>query len=203
MLRTKRILGQGRLLLTSQAHPCRRGRPCGKQAKRAARQNKRIAKKKKDLFKHRHLFVKHKLTAKDKRILQRITRGLSQLRHLRSIMDEVYRLFDRRCRTETALYKLTTLRNRVKRFKRLGKVLKKLHSPNLERALTFLGDSLLPSTSKAVERTNRRYRKMQKSIHRVRTQAHISQRIALDMQRDLNMKHVPDTIHTLQIDTAA
>lgn len=182
---------------------CGRGRPGGKQAKRAARRNKRLAKKRKDLFKHRHLFVKHKLTAQEKRILRRITRGLPELRHLRSIMDEVYRLFDRRCRTETALDKLATLRSRVKRFKKLGEVLKKLNSPNLEKALTFLDDSLLPSTSNAVERANRRYRKMQKSIYRVRTQAHISQRIALDMQRDLNMKRVPDTIHTLQTERAA
>lgn len=198
-----KALTHARRQLEAKKAKCRRGPPCGKQAKRAARQNKRLAKKKKDLFKHRHLFVKHKLTAKEKRILQRITRGLPELRHLRSIMDEVYRLFDRRCHTDTALDKLATLRRRVKRFKKLGEVLKKLHSPNLEKALTFLDDSLLPSTSNAVERANRRYRKMQKSIYRVRTKAHIRQRIALDMQRDLNMKHVPDTIHTLQIDRAA
>lgn len=198
-----KALASARRQLDAKKAKCGRGRPGGKQARRAARRNKRLAKKKKDLFKHRHLFVKHKLTAKDKRILRRITRGLPQLRHLRSIMDEVYRLFDRRCRIDTALDKLATLRSRVKRFKKLGEVLRKLFSPNLEKALTFLDDSLLPSTSNAVERANRRYRKMQKSIYRVRTQAHISQRIALDMQRDLNMMHVPDTIHTLQIERAA
>lgn len=198
-----KALTQVRRELDTQKAKCGRGRPSGKQAKRAVRKNKRLEKKKADLFKHRHLFVKHKLTAKEKRILQRITRGFPQLRHLRSIMDEVYRLFDRRCRTETALDKLATLRTRVRRFKKLGKALKKLYSPNLEKALTFLDNSLLPSTSNAVERANRRYRKMQKSIYSVRTQAHISQRIALDMQRDLNMKRVPDTIHTLQTDRAA
>ena len=198
-----KALTQVRRELDTQKAKYGRGRPSGKQAKRAVRKNKRLEKKKADLFKHRHLFVKHKLTAKEKRILQQITRGFPQLRHLRSIMDEVYRLFDRRCRTNTALDKLAKLRTRVKRFKKLGKALKKLYSPNLEKALTFLDDSLLPSTSNAVERANRRYRKMQKSIYSVRTQAHISQRIALDMQRDLNMKRVPDTIHTLQTDRAA
>src|SRR6266568_2024091 len=44
----------------------------------------------------------------------------------------------------------------------LGETLKKLFSPTLEKALTFLDDKLLPSTSNAVERGNRRYRKMQK-----------------------------------------
>ncbi len=52
------------------------------------------------------------------------------------------------------------------------------------KALTFLDDSLLPSTSNAVERGNRRHRKMQKSVYRVRTQSQISRRIAADMQRE-------------------
>jgi len=50
--------------------------------------------------------------------------------------------------------------------------------------LTFLDDSLLPSTSNAVERGNRRHRKMQKTVYRVRTQSQISRRIAADMQRE-------------------
>ena len=99
-------------------------------------------------------------------------------------MDEVYRLFDRRCCTHTALGKLAALRGRVRRFKAVGKTLQKLFSPTLEKALTFLDDSLLPPTSNAVERGNRRHRKMQKTVYRVRTQEHIQGRIALDMQRD-------------------
>ena len=62
--------------------------------------------------------------------------------------------------------------------------LKKLFTPNIEKGLIFLDDSLLPSTSNAVERGYRRHRKMQKTIYRVRTQEHISQRIASDMQRE-------------------
>jgi len=62
--------------------------------------------------------------------------------------------------------------------------LQKLFSPNLEKALTFLDDKLLPSTSNAVERGNRRHRKMQKTVYRVRTQSQISSRIALDMERE-------------------
>ena len=58
-------------------------------------------------------------------------------------MDAVYQLFDRRCRTHTALAKLAKLRRRLDRFKHLGKVLAKLRSPNLEKALTFLDDKLL------------------------------------------------------------
>ena len=39
----------------------------------------------------------------------------------------------------------------------VGARLKKLYSPNLEKALTFLDDKLLPATSNAVERGNRRF----------------------------------------------
>lgn len=160
-----------------------RGRP-SKATRKSARQRKRTQKRIADLFEHRHLFVQHHLTAVEKRTLQRITRGLPQLRALREIMTEVYRLFDRRCCTHTALGKLARLRRRVRRFKKVGRTLQKLFSPNLEKALTFLNDSLLPSTSNAVERGYRRHRKMQKTVYRVRGHEHIVHRIALDMQRE-------------------
>jgi hypothetical protein len=136
-----------------------------------------------DLFTNRHLFVRHHLRPSEKETLRRVTRGLPQWRTLREIMDEVYRLFDRRCRTETALDRLDHLRRRVRRFQRLGKALAALFTPNLEKALTFWDDKLLPATSNAVERSHRRYRKAQQSIYAVRTAPHIRQRIAWDMQR--------------------
>ena len=55
----------------------------------------------------------------------------------------------------------------------------------------------LPATSNAVERANRRHRKMQKSIYRVRTRDHISQRIAIDMRRDEYRVGVKKTTRTL------
>ena len=179
-----KALTQVRRELKKKLPKLKRGRPSSKAARKTARQKKRLQDKIADLFDHRHLFVKHSLTPREKKIFRRITRGLPHLRQLRLIMDQVYRLFDRRCRTETALEKLAKLRRRVRRFKTLGQSLKKLFTPNIEKALTFLDDSLLPSTSNAVERGYRRHRKMQKTIYRVRTQEHISQRIAIDMQRD-------------------
>lgn len=161
-----------------------RGRPGTPEAREAVRQKKRLQEKIADLFDHRYLFVQRSLSPAERKTLQRVTRGLPHLRAIRTIMDEVYRLFDRRCRTETALGKLARLRKRVRRFDSLQRVLKKLFSPNLEKALTSLNDDLLPATSNAVERGNRRYRKMQKTIYRVRTLNHIRQRIALDMQRE-------------------
>jgi hypothetical protein len=160
-----------------------RGRPSAANRKVTARK-KHVEAKITDLFDHRHLFVQHHRTPTERKTLQRITRGQPELRVLRQIVDEIYRLFDRRCRTDTALAKLARLRHRVRRFKALGQTLKKLFSPTLGKALTFLDNSLLPATSNAVERGNRRHRKMQKTIYRVRTGSHMAQRIAVDMLRD-------------------
>jgi hypothetical protein len=174
-----------------------RGRPSSKRAKKTARQRKRIDRKVGDLYRHRHLFVKRRLTPAERKTLRRITRGLPQLRRLREIMDEVYALFDRRCRMDTAVEKLRKLRNRVRRFQAVSETLKKIFSPNLEKALTFLDDKLLPSTSNAVERGNRRHRKMQKTVYRVRTQLAIIARVALDMLRDLHAATRLQIIQTL------
>jgi len=173
------------------------GRPSTKAAKAAARKKKRLEQKRTDLYKHRHLFVQHHLSQSERKRLGRITRGLAPLRTLRTLMEQVYALFDRRCRTQTALDKLEKLRRRLLRFKTLGETLKKLFSPTLEKALTFLDDKLLPSTSNAVERGNRRYRKMQKQVYRVRTQAQIRARLALDMWREAQGKGRHQTLQTL------
>lgn len=174
-----------------------RGRPSSPEARKAAGRRKRIDQKVGDLFEHRYLFVRHDLTPAQRQTPWRITRGRPELRALREIMDEVYRLFDRRCRTATALDKLAKLRRRVRRFKKIGKTLQKLFSPNLEKALTFLDDKLLPSTSNAVERGYRRHRKMQKTVYRVRTQPNITARIALDMQREERAQQRGQTTKTL------
>src|SRR5512134_3329698 len=61
----------------------------------------------------------------------------------------------RRCRTETAVTRLGRLRQRVRRFTQLCQAVKTLCSTNLDNALTFLDDRLLPAISNAVERGNR------------------------------------------------
>ena len=112
-------------------------------------------------------------------------------------MDQGYALCDRRCRTQTALATLATLRRRLQRFPQLGETLKKLFSPTLDKALTFLDDKRLPSTSHAVERGNRRYRKRQKQVYQVRTQGQISARLALDMWREAQAEGRQQTLTAL------
>src|SRR5262250_200740 len=89
------------------------------------------------------------------------------------------------------------LRQGVNRFTWLGETLKKVFSPHLEKALTFLDDTLLPATSNAVERGNRRHRKMQKSVYRVRSKVCLEGRIALDMLRDQQADSRSSTITCL------
>jgi hypothetical protein len=182
----------------------KRGRPTSKEDKATIRKNERIDDKIAALFKHRYLFVQKIPTPAERKKFLEITNsatsattGLPELRKLREIMDEVYRLYDRRCRTQTALEKLRKLRLRVKRFKALSASLAKLDSPTLEKSLEFLDDKLLPSTSNAVERGNRRHRKMQKSVYRVRTHRHVENRIALDMFRNLRLTLQKNTTVTL------
>jgi len=193
-----RVLARLRKRLAEQAPKLPRGRPKNTPAARhrhhrAKAIHHRIA----ELFEHRHLFVRHRLTASQRTTLHRLSRGEPQLRTLRAIVDEVYRLFDRRCRSDTALAKLSQLRIRVRRFRNLGKCLDKLYSPNLEKALTFLDDKLLPATSNSVERGNRRYRKMQKTIYRVRTKQTLQGRLAMDLQRDQHASGRDATLTTL------
>lgn len=182
--------------MTAQIPKQPRGRPSKEREGQAwliGGQKQRVA----DLFEHRYLFVRHHLSAAEQKQLRKLTYGRPELRTLRKIMDEVYRLFDRRCKTQTALKKLQKLRRRVRRFTQLGKSLDKLKSPNLEKALVFLDDKLLGATSNAVERANRRFRKAQKSIYCVRTKEHVEQRLALDMQREQRTAERQQTVETL------
>jgi hypothetical protein len=121
---TKAILAavaQERKRLTAAAPKLPRGRPrADKAARRAARRKKAIQRKVGDLFENHDLFVQRHLSPSERATLRRITRGLPQRRRLRELMDEVYRLFDRRCRMATATAKLAALRGRLRRSARLG-----------------------------------------------------------------------------------
>jgi hypothetical protein len=165
-----------------------RGRPRDCEKQKVIKQ-KRQAKYIKGLFDNRSLWVKRILTAQEKKVLKKLSRGHPCLRALRELMDTVYAVFDKRCRTQTARRKLQKLRkwHLFKRFPELESVRKKIEHPNLDKALEFLDDKLLESTSNAVERSNRRHRKMQKTIYRVRMVKTIEGRIKLDMMRDLSL----------------
>jgi Transposase len=197
---SKAILGavaSARKGLAAQQPKLRRGRPSTPAATQAARTKKRLAAQCAALCSSRYLFVQRHLHKTERKTLWRVSRGFPQLQALRALMEQVYALFDRRCRTQTALAKLAQLRRRLWRFPQLGATLKKLFAPTLEKALTFLDDKLLPSTSNAVERGNRRYRKMQSNVYRIRTQGQISARLALDMWREAHAEGRQQTLTLL------
>jgi transposase len=181
-----KAVAQERERLATSKPALKRGRPSSKAkaARRLARKSKSIQQQINALVQERFLFVTRRLTPSERQRLMAITRGLPHLRKLREIMEHIYALFDRRCHTQTALGKLKKLRQWVKRFTWIGDALKKVFAPTLEKALTFLDDKLLPATSNAVERGNRRHRKMQKSVYRVRSKVCLEGRIALDMLRE-------------------
>src|SRR5712691_4676717 len=81
-----RAIAKVRKNLAERKPKVKRGRPSSSVAKRAVLKRQRLHQKVADLFEHRYLFVQHDLTPAQRRTLQRITRGLPQLRTLRAIM---------------------------------------------------------------------------------------------------------------------
>jgi hypothetical protein len=112
-------------------------------------------------------------------------------------MEPVDALGDRRCRPQTALAKRAQWRRRVQRFPSRSDTLKQLCAPPLAKALTCLAEPLLPSTSQAVARGNRRYRKRHSHVYRVRTQAPIRARLARDMGREAQAEGRQHTLTAL------
>lgn len=166
----KAVAAERKRLATSKPK-LKRGRPSStaKAARRLARQSTAMQQHSSDVFAHGFLFVQRRLTPSERRRLMAITRGVPHLRTLRELMEHISALFDRRCHTQSALGTLKKLRHWVQRFRWIGDTVKKIFSPTLEKALTFLDDKLLPATSNAVERGNRRHRKRQKSVYRIRS----------------------------------
>jgi hypothetical protein len=192
-----RALAKVRRAIASRIPKLKRGRPGTRYQKCKALRAARLRNQINDLFTHRYLLVQHGLSSRDQQTFRRLSRQHRDIRLLRKLMDQVYSLFDRRCRTDTALAKLASLRAQLQRFQHLGKVLSKIQSPNIEKALTFLDDHELEATSNSVERANRRHRKMQKSVYRVRTKESLTSRIALDMFRDQEMESRVATMSAL------
>lgn len=154
--------------------------------KRARKERQRRAAQSRAIWENRFLFVEKQLSTPQKRRLRGICRGRPELAALRQLVDLVYGLFDRRCRTATASKKLQVLRRRklFQKFPVLEPVCRKLTSPNLDKALEYLDDDLLEGTSNAAERANRRFRKMQKTVYRYRTERMVRARIIFDMLLD-------------------
>ena len=148
-----------------------RGRPSSTDhaARRAARPSTAMQQQIHAVFPDRFVCVTRRRTPAERTRLLPTTRGLPQWRQLRDILEHIDAFCDRRCCTQTALGKRNKLRQWVQRFTWMSETFTKVFSPTLAHALTLLDDPLVPATSNAVERGNRRYRQMQKCVYRVRS----------------------------------
>jgi len=126
-----KALAKARERLATSTPKLQRGRASSKdkKARRLARKSTSMQQKIRDLFQERFLCVKRRLSGSERTQLVHITRGLPHLRKLRDIMDHIDTLFDRRCRTQTALGKLKKLRDWVNRFTWIGETFKKVFAP--------------------------------------------------------------------------
>ena len=98
---------------------CAKGRPSTPAAKQAARTKKRLGSATRRVV-HPSVSVRP-ASPEQNRTQDPVARhavGCPSCSALRAIMEQVYALFDRRCRTQTALDKLAKLRRRVQRFTR-------------------------------------------------------------------------------------
>jgi hypothetical protein len=79
------------------------GRPSTPTAQAAARQQNRLAQPRVDLDTYRPLCVQRHRSQSERKPWWRLPRGLPQWRSLRELMAQVDALWERRCRTQTAL----------------------------------------------------------------------------------------------------
>lgn len=138
-----------------------------------------------ELYRGRYDLVSRELTSERERELMTLLSPYPELAEVRQIMQEIYRLYDGQ--GASAMEKLAAVRQRAAATpgaESLGPLLSTLNGSCIEKSLVYLDRPELPSTSNAVERSNRRYRKMQKSVYRVRTQRQLRRRLALDMVRE-------------------
>ena len=183
-------VAQERKRLAAGAPKLPRGRPSSKEAKRAARQ-KRIEQKVGELFGACYLFVQRRLSPSERATLQRIAAagrncaacaadggGLPVVRSTVPDGDGVGQV-------GTAPGTVTAVRPAAEGAQEAA-------GAGVGEGAVFLDERLLGAMSNAVERGNRRYRKMQKTVYRVRTQRAIEGRLALDLLRSSTPRPCPD-----------
>lgn len=177
----------------------RSGRPrCGKERRRAEQvrqQREHLL----ELYRKRYQIVARELKEEKLQQLTKLLEPYPELSQLRGLMQKVYGLYQ--CQsTRQATAKLTELRPEALKLREehaLQVDFSSLLGPCIERSLIYLDHPQLPGTSNAVERSNRRYRKMQKSVYRVRSRRRMQGRLALDLLREQRWRQRQESLLTL------
>jgi len=150
----------------------KRGRP-SKQAQYQRNRNKRKKEEARFIWKHQYLLVKKKCrwTKEDKEAFRRLCRIAPTLKHVRDLVEKFHSLFERGISQQQARYRRTKLLNnpysqKLSCFKRIANMIPK---EKFEKMIVFLSYENLDRTSNHVERTNRRFRMLQKTRYKRRT----------------------------------
>lgn len=159
----------------------KRGRPKKNVSKPKKKPNPRAI-----IFKNRYLFTtrEENLTPKDKKLLQRLLKRHRPLRIIRSFMLEFYNLFIRSQTKEEAWAKQKAITQNKKylKNKHLKRAIKRIQNKaKFAKMITYLDYDDLDMTTNHVERTNRRFRKMQKTSYRLRTKTTIDNMLKADL----------------------
>jgi len=139
-----------------------------------------------DLYRHRYTLVAREPEPQELMELMALLQGYPEIASVGDLMQQVYGLYDCASSHE-ALGHLAVIRGQAQSLPQgalTTALLSALNGPCIEKSLVFLDHPRLPSTSNAVERSNRRHRKMQKSVYRVRVRRQIERRVALDLLRE-------------------
>ena len=139
-----------------------------------------------DLYRHRYTLVAREPEPQELMELMALLQGYPEIASVGDLMQQVYGLYDCASSHE-ALGQLAVIRGQAQSLPQgalTTALLSALNGPCIEKSLVFLDHPRLPSTSNAVERSNRRHRKMQKSVYRVRVRRQIERRVALDLLRE-------------------
>ena len=113
-------------------------------------------------------------------------------------MEEVYRLFDRRCKTPDGLEEAPEVAAAGAAVQALGQEPGQVEEPEAgEGAGCSWTTNCWERRATRWRGRNRRFRKAQKSIYSVRTKEHLEQRLALDMNREQRAAKRAQTLKTL------
>lgn len=173
----------------------KRGRPSQGAESQAAQQVKAAREKLRELYRHRYTLVAGAPEPEKLAELLELLPAYPEIAQVRDLMQQVYALYQ--CPSgSAALAQLTALRVQAAALA-VPALAAVLNGPCIAKSLVFLDHPPLPSTSNAVERSNRRHRKMQQSVYRVRAQRQLTRRVALDLLREERALGIQECLPTL------
>lgn len=137
------------------------------------------------VYENRYLFTKRtdRLNANERKILDSLCEHNEELQLIRQFNEDLLSLFAKGQTKGQARYKRNVMEHvrDYKNHRSLAISLKRLEGPKFENMITFLDYENLDATNNHVERTNRWFRKRQKTHYRNRTLRTITNMLKADL----------------------